>query len=207
MTLEYFYAKIIKKIQGKAIVDSKIDYTSKVESGSQIVRSEFGRYSFCGYDCQIINCTVGAFTSISNNVVIGGASHPMDWVSMSPVFYKGRDSVKKKFSNNIRKSDLRTIVGNDVWIGESVLIKQGIKIGDGAVIGMGSIVTKDVEPYCVVAGNPAKVLKKRFNENIVELLISIKWWNFDDDKISRYAEFITDPNLFISEVIKNENIT
>ena len=109
-----------------------------------------------GYDCEIINCHIGSFTSISNDVHIGGGSHPTNWVGMSPVFYDNVDSIKKKFARHQRQPIQQSRIGNDVWIGQSVLIKQGITIGDGAVIGMGSVVTKDVEPYAIVAGNPAE---------------------------------------------------
>lgn len=92
---EKFLAKFLKKIRLRSITNSFIDSTSKVEAGSTIVNSSFDKYSFCGYDCQIINTTIGSFCSIANNVIIGGAMHPIHWVSTSPVFYKGRDSVKK----------------------------------------------------------------------------------------------------------------
>lgn len=185
--LLYIWAKVLKKIRGAAIKNSTIDKTSKVESGSQIVNSTFGRHSFCGYDCQIINCDVGSFTSIANNVVIGGAQHPMDWVSMSPVFYEGKDSVKTKFSEHIRPDALKTKVGNDVWIGQGALIKAGVSVGDGAVVGMGSVVTKNVAPYCIVAGNPARLIKKRFDEDIIDNLFQLKWWNLRDAEIIKYA--------------------
>ncbi len=77
MNLIYLWAKFIKKIRGSAIIDSRIDKSSKIEAGSTIVNSTFDRHSFCGYDCMIINCTVGAFCSIANGVVIGGARHPI----------------------------------------------------------------------------------------------------------------------------------
>ena len=96
MTISYLLAKVLKKIRGSAIVNSKIHKTSKVESGSHIVNTVFDRHSFCGYDCEIFNCDIGSFCSIANNVIIGGGMHPIDWVSTSPVFYEGRDSVKLK---------------------------------------------------------------------------------------------------------------
>lgn len=117
------------------------------------------RYSFCGYNCEMINVEIGSFCSIANGVVIGGEMHPLEWISTSPVFYEGRDSIDMKFSEHKRKKGLKTIIGHDVWIGQNSLIKQGIKIGNGAVIGMGSVVTKDVAPYSIVAGNPTKLIK------------------------------------------------
>ena len=87
---------------------------------------------------------------------------------MSPVFYEGKDSVKTKFSTFKREKPLLTTIGNDVWIGRNVIIKEGVTIGHGSVIGMGSIVTKDVLPYSIVGGNPAKLIRMRFDNNIID---------------------------------------
>lgn len=202
MNLFYLWAKLLKKLRGSAIINSRIHNTSKVESGSHIVNSTFDRHSFCGYDCEIFNCEIGSFCSIANNVIIGGGMHPVEWVSMSPVFYEGRDSVKAKFSEHKRVPDKRTIIGHDVWIGQGVIIKQGLNIGTGAVIGMGSVVTKDIEPYLVVAGCPAKEIRKRFDDKIIEELLKTRWWNFSDKDLHEYAKYFKDPDKFIMELKK-----
>ncbi len=201
-SLSYVWSKITKKIRGKAIRNSFIDKTSAVESGSHIVGSRFGKYSYCGYDCQIINCLIGNYCCLSDNIKIGGAKHPMDWACMSPVFFKGRDSITKKFSEFPRPEDRITRIGNDVWIGAGAIIIQGVNIGDGAVIGAGSVVTKDVEAYSIVAGNPAKFIRKRFDEEIIELLQASQWWNLSDEKIAQAAIFIKSPREFINELKK-----
>lgn len=177
---------------------SKIHSTSKVESGSSVYYSSFDRHSFCGYDCDLYYAEIGSFTSIANQVVIGGARHPMEWVGMSPVFYKGRDSVKKKFSLHPLDPAPITSIGHDVWIGRSAIILSGIAVGNGAVVGAGSVVTKDVPPYGIVAGNPAKLIRYRFDKEIVENLEKIRWWELDDHTLDDLARHIRDPNLFIS---------
>ncbi|HTM66061.1 MAG TPA: CatB-related O-acetyltransferase [Flavipsychrobacter sp.] len=202
MNLKYYWSKLFKKLRGSSVFQSEIHPTSKIESGSLIVNSKFDKHSFCGYDCQIINCEVGSFCSVSNQVIIGGGMHPMDWVGMSPVFYEGRDSVKAKFSTHKRVDAKKTIVGHDVWIGHSVLIKQGITIGTGAVIGMGSVVTKDVPPYGIVAGNPAKLIRMRFSEMVVEELLRSEWWNYSDEKLSAMAKFFKSPQMFLEQIKK-----
>lgn len=194
------FSKALKKLRFSAIRNSRIDKTSKVESGSNLVNVSMQKHSFCGYNCEIFNAEIGSFCSIANNVVIGGAMHPITWVSTSPVFYDGRDSVKKKYSTHKRIEDLQTIIGHDVWIGEGAKIKQGIKIGTGAVVGMGAIVTKDVPPYAIVAGNPARVIRMRFEEIIVQQLLASQWWTFSDEKLSQMAQYITEPKKFISEL-------
>lgn len=202
MKLKYYIIRLIKKLRGSSIINSKIHHTSKIESGSQIVNTEISKHSFCGYDCTIVNCEIGSFCSISNGVVIGGGMHPIEWVSTSPVFYKGRDSVKTKFSEFEREPQLKTRIGNDVWIGEKVLIKQGITIGNGAIIGMGSVVTKDVEPYTICAGNPAKHIRYRFDQEIITELEKLKFWDFDEDLLRVKAQNIKNPKKFIEEFNK-----
>lgn len=197
MLLSYYWSKLFKKLRSKAIVNSVIHKTSKVEAGSEIVNSSFDKHSFCGYNCEIINVQIGSFCSIANHVVIGGGMHPIDWVSTSPVFYKGRDSVKTKFSEFEREAPKKTIIGNDVWIGECTLIKQGVTIGDGAIIGMGSVVTRDVAPYSIVGGCPAKEIRKRFTDDIVTELLQSKWWNLPEDKLRLYANEIKSPVEFL----------
>lgn len=202
MIIQYFWSKALKKLRGNAIKNCNIHKTSKIESGSQVVNTSIDKHSFCGYNCQIIDCDIGSFTSISNNVVIGGGMHPMNWVGMSPVFYEGKDSVKAKFSTHKREPVQRTKIGHDIWIGEGVLIKQGVTIGNGSVIGMGSVVTKNVEPYSIVAGNPAKLIRKRFDEQIIMSLQEIEWWNFEDENLKKNARYFTDPIEFIGRVKK-----
>ena len=199
MNLMYLWAKFLKKIRFSAIINSSIHKTAKVESGSHVVNSRLDRHTFCGYDCEIINCDIGAFCSIANNVVIGVSKHPMEWVSMSPVFYEGRDSVKAKFSTHQREKVKRTIIGNDVWIGESVIIRQNVTIGNGAVIGMGSVVTKDVHNFTIVAGCPATIIRKRFDEYTIKKLNEIKWWEFSDELLFKYSPYFTNPQKFIKK--------
>ena len=200
-------AKILKKLRFSALKDCIIDKTSKIESGCNLVNVTMDKYSFCGYNCEMTNVEIGSFCSIANGVIIGGGMHPIDWVSMSPVFYEGRDSVKAKFSEHKRENVLKTIIGHDVWIGQNCLIKQGVTIGNGSVIGMGSIVTKDVEPYTIVAGNPAKVIRKRFNNKIIESLEKSEWWNFNNNQLEYYAKYFKVPSIFLEklkEEIENE---
>ncbi len=197
----YYLAKLVKKLHFKAVKQSEIHATSKVEAGSEVYNSTMGKHSFCGYHCKIVNCDIGSFCSIADYVSIGGGMHPVNWLSTSPAFYEGRDSIKAKFSSHPRQSPQRVSIGHDVWIGERALIKQGVTIGTGAVIGMGSVVTKNVPPYTIVGGVPAVEIRKRFDDNeLTESLLESKWWEMDEVKLQEYADLATDPKMFLRQI-------
>lgn len=200
MNIKYLYSRVLKKMRGSAIANSNIHKTSKVEPGSVVIDTTFERHTFCGYDCLFNNCHVGAFTSIASNVKVGGARHPMEYVSMSPVFLSHRDSVKKKLAKHDYKYVPRTIIGNDVWIGEGCYIKSGVTVGDGAVIGMGSIVTKDVPAYSIYCGNPGRVVKMRFEQGIIDAFLEVKWWDLSDEQLEKLGDLITKPEQFLEKL-------
>lgn len=132
------------------------------------------------------NITIGKFCSIAQNVVIdGGFNHETKYASTFP--FKTRFDLPIE-SNVICKGDVK--IGNDVWICENVLIMSGVTIYHGAVIGANSIVTKDVAPYTIVAGSPAKEIKKRFEVCQVIELLKIKWWDWEIEKIKENAHLL-----------------
>lgn len=200
-SLSYCWNRFINKAHGRAIADSHIDKTSKIEAGSTIINVVMDRHSFCGYNCTILNCTIGAFCSLADNISIGLASHPVDWVSTSPAFLERKDSIKQKYAKHQYDISVPTVIGNDVWIGKGVYIKAGIKIGDGAVIGMGSVVTKDVPDYAIVAGIPAKIVRMRFDEQRVEKLKQLKWWDWSDEKLHQYGDLFDDVDKLLNQVL------
>lgn len=193
----YLLARLQKKSRLAAIRASEIHPSSKVEPGSLVVGSVMDRHSFCGYDCSLLNAQIGSFCSIADQVYIGGSTHPIEYVSTSPVFLSHRDSVKAKFSHHDYYNMPQTVIGNDVWIGHGAKIRAGVSIGHGAVIGMGAVVAKDVAPYAIVVGNPAQEVRKRFSPEIVDSLLAIAWWDFDDDTLAEAAKDFTDPIAFI----------
>ncbi len=143
---------------------------------------------------------IGSFCSIASgvNILLGGEHRP-DWVTTYPfnVLWKSGNQIK---GHPKTKGDVT--IGNDVWIGMDAIILSGVTIGDGSVIGLRSIVTKDVPPYSIVAGNPAKVVKKRFSDDIIERLLDIKWWDWEDKRIENALSLLlnTDIEKFVSAV-------
>ena len=145
---------------------------------------------------------MGKFCCLADRITIGGASHPMHFVSMSSVFLSHKDSSVKKLGRLEYLPLLSTSIGHDVWIGNGAIIKAGITIGTGSVIGAGSVVTKDVEPYSVVAGNPARMIRKRFNEELTAKLLRSEWWNYSEEKLLALSYLFDKPVEFIKEIEK-----
>lgn len=138
---------------------------------------------------------IGNFCSIAEDVtIVLGGNHSIDWISSFP-FGVIFDSVKDKLYKHpiISKGDV--IIGNDVWLAMNVIILSGVTIGDGAVVAAGAIVTKNVAPYTIVGGNPAKSLKKRFDDESITKLLSIKWWDWDISKIERNIDLISSDDI------------
>lgn len=194
-------SRLFNRISLLAILqDDEIDKTAAICSGVKFYRGKIGRYSYIGNNSFVIDTEIGNYTSIAPDCYIGGTNHPMDWVSTSPVFHKWENLMKKNFSNHEFEIFNNTIVGNDVWIGNKVMIKAGITISDGAVVGMGSIVTRDIGPYEIWAGNPAKMIRKRFDDDVIEKLMEIKWWEWSEEKLEVHASDFDSPRTFIESL-------
>lgn len=141
---------------------------------------------------------IGKFCGIASGTkfIMGAANHRLDSVSAYPfaVFGGAWAGVLPPHLAQIpRKGD--TVIGNDVWIGRDSVIMPGVKIGDGAIIAACSVVVKDVPPYCLAGGNPAKVIKKRFDDELIELLLAVKWWDFGPKKLARFLPLLCDADL------------
>lgn len=146
--------------------------------------------------------TIGSFCSIAASCkAILGVEHRTDYVSTYPFGNIGNWKVNKEYKHPISKGDI--IICNDVWIGYNVTILSGVTIGNGAVIGANAVVSKDVEPYSIVAGNPAREIKKRFSDEQIESLLKIAWWKWPDNEIQENMHLLmnTDINQFIKRHI------
>lgn len=198
---KFYLSKALRKfLNPPAIRDSDLDRTARVWNDSTVDNTTIGRYTYVSDHTLISSARIGAFCSVSSYCQIGGAAHPMDFVSSSPIFLEGHNAWDRHLANIGFDPYKTTVIGNDVWIGTHALVKSGVTVGDGAVIGMGSVVTKDVGPYEVWAGNPARLIKKRFDDETVAALLALKWWDLDDATLEKYSEYMTDPRAFIEKL-------
>lgn len=137
---------------------------------------------------------IGKFCMIASGVtfIMNGANHKMDGITAYPfnIFGKDWEIVTPTLEELPYKGD--TIIGNDVWIGADVTIMPGIKIGDGSIIATKSVITKDIEPYSIVGGNPAKFIRKRFSDEKIKELLELKWWDWDIEKITENLHYLTE---------------
>ena len=148
--------------------------------------------SYINSSSVVNNAFIGAYTSIGSNVKIGLGSHPTSLFSTHPIFYSEKASISFMFkgvpTNKFKASYTefpRTIIGSDVWIGDNAIVIGGVEIGHGSVIAAGSVVTKKVEPYSVVGGVPAKVIKYRFNDKTIRYLLETSWWEIEEKYLFR----------------------
>lgn len=167
--------------------------------------SELGDFSYVARNSQIYNTKIGKFSCIGPNVNTGMGAHPSaEFVSTHPLFYStlGQSSGLVIVDENVFNEFPLTEIGNDVWIGNNAIIKYGIKIGDGAIIGAGAVVTKDVEPYSIVGGVPAKIIKYRFSQDQIEFLQNFKWWDKDLEWIKTNKHLFQNIAQFMAQYAK-----
>lgn len=184
-------------MQCPTLRDCDIDPTAKICQRSNLINVSMGRYSYMGAANSLNNVEIGSFCSIASYCAIGGGSHPIEYVSTSPVFLRGDNFFHKNFANLQFEEAEKVVIGNDVWIGEGCFINGGVTIGNGAIVGAHSVITKDVEPYSVVAGAPARLLRLRFDKDTASYLERIQWWNWPEKQIERYSTYFGDPRALI----------
>lgn len=191
-----------KKISNFALISStnKISKYARINRLVKIKNSEVGDYSYIGPNCDITNTVIKRFCSIADGCRIGTASHTLNNLSSSPIFTLRKNGTATTWvEESIRhNNDVKKVnIGNDVWIATHVIIKDGITIGDGAIIGAGAVVVKDVPPYAVVGGVPAKVIKYRFEQSIINKLLELQWWNASDEKLKNSVSYFQSEDVTI----------
>lgn len=202
MNLSYFFAKIMQKMQRPAVKNCTLARHIYIGEKAVCYDSKIEGYTYIGPSTVLTHTNVGKYCSISSDCVIGMGEHPTDTVSTSPVFYSRNNCLKTCFTEIPFEEYKNTIIGNDVWIGSHVMVKCGVTIGNGAVIAAGAVVTHDVEPYAIVGGVPARMIKYRFDADTRVQLQEIAWWEWPDEKVRKFAAFFVEPGKLITEVMK-----
>lgn len=179
----------------------------RVHHHTNIKDSEIGSYTYIQNDCILEKCKIGKFCSIGDNVKVLSATHPTrDFVSTSPVFYSTAKQCLTSFvDRNLfyeyrRVDGFGCVIGNDVWIGSNAIILGGVTIGHGAIIAAGSLVNRDVPPYAIVGGMPAKIIRYRFEEQYRELLLTNPWWEQSDEWLRIHAKDFISINQYIENI-------
>jgi phosphonate metabolism protein (transferase hexapeptide repeat family) len=153
--------------------------------------SSLGDYSYVERHAEVIYAEIGKFCAIASDVRINALNHPMERVSQHKITYRANEYfLGKKLDQGFRERRLmkKVVVGHDVWIGHGAIVLPGITIGNGAVIAAGSVVTSDVTPYDIVAGVPARLLRKRFAPETCERIAALAWWDWPHDRLADAVE-------------------
>ena len=161
---------------------SKLSERVEIGRRNTIDHAIIGKSTYTGEFCIIKYCSIGKYCSISWNVSIGGANHQIERLSSAPLQRVIEGIEPEEYRSFVEE---KIVIGNDVWIGSGVSVLRGVTIGDGAVIAAGAVVTKDMPPYAIVGGVPARILKYRFTETIVEELLNIRWWDWPQETINK----------------------
>lgn len=159
---------------------------------------QIGDHTYISINSRISMTEIGKFCSIGPNFFCGWGDHPTHGISTSPLFYSA------KYKNNITCEDKITdrekiIIGNDVFIGANVTVLDGICIGDGAVIGAGAVVSKDIPPYAIAVGSPIQIIRYRFDDNTIQKLLALRWWEFNDDQLKDVEKYFFEIDSFLEE--------
>ena len=173
--------------------DSRIGPWTWIGPGCSIIESTFGDYSYTAGDVSIMYSEIGKFCSIASHSAINPGNHPMERVTQHHMTYRRREYGLAETDDDAffdwRRADKVTL-GHDVWVGHGGIILPGVTIGTGAVVAAGAVVTKDVEPYTIVAGVPARPVRRRFPEDVATKLLAMAWWDWPRQLIEeRFSDF------------------
>lgn len=206
------YTRFKLKSGNRCVIDPKsfFEGNNVLLDDVRIFNSCIGRYTYIASNSRIVNASIGRFCSIGSEVIIKVGMHPTDFVSTHPLFHSKSHSQSLGFRPFLSAdkfephsyveegSNYVVRIGSDVWIGNRVTILDGVTIGDGAIIGTGAVVTKSIPAYQIAAGIPAKPIRYRFSEHAIQTLLSLKWWDKDDDWILARSHLFESLDQFLA---------
>ncbi|WP_018613825.1 CatB-related O-acetyltransferase [Segetibacter koreensis] len=214
----YFLNKVIGLIKacftGKIYIDgfiasadkSEIDKKTKIIKPYKIHHATIKLGTYVSTNSRVSFTEIGKFCSIGPNFFCGYGIHPINGISTSPVFYSTQMQAGFSYSKNDKIEERKKItIGNDVFIGANVTVLDGVTIGNGAIIGAGAVVSKDIPPYAIAVGTPIKIIKYRFEPEIIEKLQKIEWWNKDEKVLKSVEKYFFEVNKFIELLENYEN--
>lgn len=168
------------------ITDSDLGAYTEIGRGSRVAHCVIGDYSYCDRYCDLANADVGRFSNIASFVRIGATDHPLDRASLHHFMYRSAsywDDAEDDAAWFAHRRSRRAQIGHDTWIGHDAQIKPEVRIGHGAVVASGAIVTRDVAPYTIVAGLPAKPIRARLPAALAERVIALAWWDWSHERL------------------------
>jgi len=194
------------KIHATSVAD-ECDLAShvKISKHSYCFKTTIGSYSYLAGFNIVANASIGKFCSIGSFVSIGPGMHPTHtYVSTSPVFFSPHKQCGNTFADRFYFQDSgKVVIGNDVWIGNNVVILDNVTIGDGAIIAAGAIVNKNVAPYTIVGGVPARRIKTRFSEDQIKKLLESKWWEKNEKWLKDNLQHMHNVDSFLESLNQN----
>lgn len=219
-----FYKEIFKQLRSLGLAEhehfmqiyeieiDKSTMENRIFHGVKVGKFSYGYEKHCFPNSLLKE--IGSFTSINNSVLIGEVNHPLNFISTHPFLYTPKDEIlgyegvpgilpeNEVIDVFDISSNGNIVIGNDVWIGANAVILPGVTVSNGAVIGAGAVVTKDVPPYAIVGGVPARIIRYRFSKEEIEILLSAKWWDWDIEKIKKNVNLLKKPSQFFAKYKK-----